>query len=131
MHGLKRQGAKTHLAEAAERFRSLSAPVFAALAGHYSETATPEERSLLLRLGVAKSAAPVKKKPFELTPREWQVARLVGSGSTNRQTAETLFVSERTVEVHLGNIFGKLGVSSRAQLVRWLFENDELSQTPQ
>ena len=41
------------------------------------------------------------------------MARLVAAGMTNRQIAETLVLSERTVATHLDHIFSKLGVSSR------------------
>ena len=50
-----------------------------------------------------------------LTPREAEVQRLVTAGHTNREVAEQLVLSERTVAHHLDNIFfGKIGVSSRA-----------------
>jgi DNA-binding CsgD family transcriptional regulator len=52
-----------------------------------------------------------------LTPRESSVARLVASGRTNREVAAELMVSVKTVEYHLGNIFGKLGIRSRRRLV--------------
>jgi DNA-binding NarL/FixJ family response regulator len=48
-----------------------------------------------------------------ITDRELQVLRLVATGSTNREIAGELAISERTVERHLGNIFAKLGVSNR------------------
>ncbi|WP_242504196.1 helix-turn-helix transcriptional regulator [Promicromonospora panici] len=51
-----------------------------------------------------------------LTERELDVARLVVQGRTNRQVAATLYVSVRTVEVHLGRVFRKLGVRSRTEL---------------
>ena len=51
-----------------------------------------------------------------LTPREQAVARLVAEGLTNREIAERLFVSVKTVEYHLANAFTKLGVRSRAHL---------------
>lgn len=51
-----------------------------------------------------------------LTGRELDVARLVAQGRTNRQVAEQLYVSVRTVEVHLGRVFRKLGVRSRTEL---------------
>jgi DNA-binding NarL/FixJ family response regulator len=49
-----------------------------------------------------------------LTARELQVLGLVAAGETNRAIAADLFVSERTVDRHMSNIFAKLGVSSRA-----------------
>jgi DNA-binding CsgD family transcriptional regulator len=51
-----------------------------------------------------------------LTPAELRVALCVGSGATNRQAADQLFVSVKTVDYHLQNIYPKLGVHSRAQL---------------
>ncbi len=50
----------------------------------------------------------------ELTNRELEVARLVGTGMTNRQIAEQLFLSPRTVEVHLSRILAKLDVQARS-----------------
>jgi DNA-binding CsgD family transcriptional regulator len=49
-----------------------------------------------------------------LTERELEVLRLVAAGETNKAIAADLFVSERTVDRHMSNIFAKLGVSSRA-----------------
>lgn len=51
-----------------------------------------------------------------LTPQESAVAQLVADGMTNRQIATELVVSVKTVEYHLGHVFAKLGVQSRAQL---------------
>jgi DNA-binding CsgD family transcriptional regulator len=51
-----------------------------------------------------------------LTPHEVQVARLVATGATTREVAAQLFLSPRTIEAHLRNIFGKLGITSRRQL---------------
>jgi DNA-binding CsgD family transcriptional regulator/tetratricopeptide (TPR) repeat protein len=124
--------ANVHLNEAATSFRGLSAPFYSAYAAHHAGCASPEETKLLARLGVTTRSKPAtaKRSPTDLTRREWDVARLVGDGASNRQIAEKLYVSERTVEVHLGNIFGKLSLSSRAQLVRWLFENEGPNPTP-
>ncbi|MDQ3987328.1 MAG: LuxR C-terminal-related transcriptional regulator [Actinomycetota bacterium] len=51
-----------------------------------------------------------------LTPAELDVARLVARGLTNPQIGEKLFISKRTVQAHLSNVFAKLGISSRAEL---------------
>ena len=53
-----------------------------------------------------------------LTPQELQVALTVAGGATNREAAAALFLSTKTVEFHLSNTYRKLGVRSRAELVR-------------
>lgn len=51
-----------------------------------------------------------------LTPSERRVADIAAQGPTNREIAQALFVTQRTVEVHLTSVFRKLGISSRSQL---------------
>ncbi len=51
-----------------------------------------------------------------LTPTELVVARLVGSGKSNREVAAELYVSVKAIEFHLSNIFGKLGIRSRREI---------------
>ncbi len=51
-----------------------------------------------------------------LTPSERRVADLAAQGSTNRDIAQTLFITEKTVETHLGHVYDKLGVRSRHSL---------------
>jgi len=58
----------------------------------------------------------------ELTPRQLEIARLIAEDLTNRQIADRLFLSERTVETHITNMLNKLGLNSRVQLSRWLAE---------
>jgi len=53
-----------------------------------------------------------------LTPAELNVVRLVGEGLPNKDIAERLFISPRTVHAHLGHVYAKLGVSSRVQLAQ-------------
>jgi DNA-binding NarL/FixJ family response regulator len=53
-----------------------------------------------------------------LTGRELELARLVVDRKTNRQIAAELFLSQKTVETHLSNIFRKLDISSRVELAR-------------
>jgi DNA-binding NarL/FixJ family response regulator len=54
-----------------------------------------------------------------LTPREVDVVKLIAEAYTNRQIAEILKVSEKTVESHRGNVLGKLGMRDRVELVRY------------
>ena len=64
-----------------------------------------------------------------LTPSEQRVAELAASGSTNRQIAQALFITQRTVEVHLTSIYRKLTINSRAQLAAALAESARTYQT--
>ncbi len=54
---------------------------------------------------------------FGLTERQRQIAELIVKGCTNREAANVLFVTEKTVKFHLTNIFKKVNVASRAQLI--------------
>jgi DNA-binding CsgD family transcriptional regulator len=63
-----------------------------------------------------------------LTGREREVAALIAQGKTNREIAEQLVVSERTVETHVANIMFKLGVQSRRQIRDWAFEKGLVAQ---
>jgi predicted ATPase/DNA-binding CsgD family transcriptional regulator len=71
----------------------------------------------------------------ELTRREREIASLVASGLPNREIADRLFISRRTVDAHVNHIYAKLGISSRVQLTNWERDrrpgsrSDELSPT--
>jgi non-specific serine/threonine protein kinase len=64
--------------------------------------------------------APPAPPQLALTSRELEIAGLVGEGLSNRQIAERLVISKRTVDAHIEHIYGKLGVTSRVQLASWL-----------
>lgn len=79
-------------------------------------------RRILQKLsGMAAVRAEVPE-PQELTKREVEILRLIVQGHTNRQIADALQLSVRTVEYHRANITGKLGLHSRADLVRYASE---------
>jgi len=52
----------------------------------------------------------------QLTPQERQIAVLVAEGASNKEVAAQLYLSPRTVDAHLRNVFAKLGIASRGQL---------------
>jgi DNA-binding CsgD family transcriptional regulator len=105
----RRVDARDHLRAAAEAFEDLKAAPWA-------ERAAQELRA---------SGETARKRDVttiaDLTPQEWQVAQLVQSGLTNREVAAQLFVSPRTVDFHLRNVFTKTGVTSRVELARLSF----------
>jgi two-component system response regulator NreC len=77
------------------------------------------------QLGARVAAEPaVQGLPGGLTEREVEILGLIALGYTNPEIAEKLFLSVRTVETHRANIQGKLGLSSRAELVRYALDHD-------
>ncbi|MBA2487885.1 MAG: response regulator transcription factor, partial [Chloroflexi bacterium] len=96
-----RRAAARDLGEAQRIFQSLGAP-------RWSRRAVEEAG----RLGARRSAG------ASLTPTEREVAELTGHGLTNRQVAERLFISPKTVEANLSRVYSKLGIGSRAELGR-------------
>jgi predicted ATPase/DNA-binding CsgD family transcriptional regulator len=82
-------------------------------------------RVAALRLALGESdqaevAASVGAEGAPLGKRELEVARLVAEGLSNKQIAARLFISDRTVATHVGNILNKLGFNSRAQVASWM-----------
>ncbi|MCB0207801.1 MAG: response regulator transcription factor [Anaerolineae bacterium] len=73
--------------------------------------------------GVAPETEGVERAVDILTPRETEVLRFIAQGYTNKQIAELLSLSVRTVESHRSNLMGKLGMSTRVELVRYAKEN--------
>jgi DNA-binding NarL/FixJ family response regulator len=76
------------------------------------------------RTGLVSTGARPRRRALSgaesLTPSELRVAGLVASGMTNREAAQALFVSEKTIEGHLGRIFRKLEITSRTELAAQL-----------
>jgi DNA-binding NarL/FixJ family response regulator len=72
----------------------------------------------------------LESSPLEaLTEREQVVARMVGSGKTNREVAADLYLSVKAIEYHLDNIFDKLDIRSRREL-RGLVGSADLPLAP-
>ena len=67
--------------------------------------------------------------PDELTAQEIRVAEAVAAGATNREVAASLFLSEKTIEFHLGRVYRKLGIHSRTELAT-LVASGELDRQP-
>jgi ATP/maltotriose-dependent transcriptional regulator MalT len=98
--------ARAALTDAAERFERAGAERLRA-------TAVRELRALGTRIH-----RPTGGDPSALTDREREIAELAAGGRTNREIAEELVLSVKTVEAHMRNIFGKLGISKRIELAR-------------
>jgi two-component system response regulator NreC len=80
-------------------------------------------RALLKEMSSSSSSAPSNSPMETPTPREVDVLRYIAQGYTNRQTAEALSISVRTVESHRANLMDKLHLRSRVELVRYAREN--------
>ena len=98
---------------------------FDALAGH--GFALPLPAALAVARGEAQAWQGARPAPGTavkpLTRREKEIAALVAGGMGNREIAERLFLSKRTVDSHVEHIFAKLGFSSRTQLAGWVLNS--------
>ncbi|MCW2634829.1 MAG: hypothetical protein JWQ99_1196 [Blastococcus sp.] len=77
-----------------------------------------EVDALLSRTRIALAPSPrvsTENRPYGLTDREYEVLALLGTGATNREIARKLFISDRTVGVHVSRVLHKLQVTNRAQ----------------
>jgi DNA-binding CsgD family transcriptional regulator len=106
----QRVRARRHLRDALETFERIGATPWAEQARE--ELAATGER-------VSRRA---DLRSTELTPQERQVSLLVAKGATNKEVATSLFLSPKTIEYHLHNIYRKLGVRSRTELAHSLTE---------
>jgi DNA-binding NarL/FixJ family response regulator len=98
--------ARRHLRAAADLFHTLGTPSWAqrAEAELHATGETARKRSI--------------PALSQLTPQELKIAGLVAEGLTNRDIAAQLFLSPRTIDYHLHKVFSKLGIRSRAELIR-------------
>jgi ATP/maltotriose-dependent transcriptional regulator MalT len=106
----QKRPARVVLEEALAIFERLGAPLW-----------VDKARAELARIGGRRSAA------GQLTEAETRVAKLAAAGRTNREIADALFMSVRTVEGHLSHAYAKLGVRSRTELALFF---DETEQSP-
>lgn len=65
-----------------------------------------------------------------LSHREREVAILVSKGLANKEVADQLFVTEKTVKFHLTNLYKKLAIKSRAQLIVWSMPYVQFEELP-
>ena len=95
--------------------------VFSGIPGSWSlYSAGPEQP--------AAAAEPVRAgATIELSKREREVAQLVARGLSNREIADRLYLSERTIDNHVHHILDKLGFDSRVQVATWLVKNEHLN----
>jgi predicted ATPase/DNA-binding CsgD family transcriptional regulator len=82
--------------------------------------------AVALARGESRAVAAADPKP--LTRREREIAGLVATGLGNREIAQQLFLSKRTVDSHIEHIFGKLDITSRGQLSDWVAAQDSAAQ---
>ena len=101
----RRREAREHLHTARDMLEAMGMDAFAERAGRELRAAGETVRK---RTAAARDE--------ELTAQEAQIARLAREGLSNPEIGSRLFISARTVQYHLGNIFAKLGIASRSQL---------------
>jgi len=104
----RRSDASTELRTAYEIFAAMPAAAFA------------ERAARELRAVGGQGLTRVRDETPRLTPQQTQIAFLASEGRSNQEIAAQLFISPRTVEYHLHNIFNRLGIASRNQLAKSL-----------
>jgi DNA-binding CsgD family transcriptional regulator len=113
----RRVDARTHLHAALESFETLGAAPWA------------EKAARELRSSGGRAMRGPRARSDELTPQQMQIATMVAEGATNKSVANSLFLSPKTIEFHLGHIYRKLAVSNRTQLARSLPISSAVSST--
>lgn len=96
--------ARIHLSAAWQNFATVGAAGWA------------ERAAWELRATGGTTPGPIRHKLDLLTPQEFQVAQAVSTGLSNREVADTLFLSQKTIEFHLSSCYRRLGIRSRSEL---------------
>lgn len=91
----------------------------AIIAAGRGEIILPPELATQALVALARGERELEEPEVSLTEREQEVLNLLAKGQTNKDIAQSLILSVRTVEAHLHNIYGKLGVSSRTEAALW------------
>ena len=104
----RRIDARRHLHDAQRRFEALGAVPWA------------EKAARELRASGGRAARGPRARSNRLTAQQLQIATMVAEGQTNKSIANSLFLSPRTIEFHLHQVYLKLNVSNRTQLARLL-----------
>ena len=112
------QGEKEHLQVAWEEGRTLSLAQAVALVEAFYQ-AIQAARPAAVTASTSSPSLAFSKYPADLTAREMEVLRLVAQGWTNKQIAQQLVISPKTVNRHLESLFRKLGVTSRSAATRF------------
>jgi DNA-binding NarL/FixJ family response regulator len=89
------------------------------------ESSLKQANRLIQHSNSGSEAEPRIQVPFdvELTPTELKVVQFVARGLGNKQIAEQMNVSQRTIESHVSNMLGKTGLHNRTELARWAIES--------
>ncbi len=128
-HAMKRQTDATRaFGEAMRIVEELAATV---PDEHTRGTFLRNAHASLPRAYVQASRRAAKQQFGGLTAREREVVAEIARGRTNREIAESLFVTEKTVELHVTNSLRKLGYRSRAELAGWAVSSGLAASTAQ
>lgn len=89
------------------------------------ESSLKQATRLIHHSGAGGNGEATIQVPFdvELTPTELKVVQFVARGMANREIAEQMNVSQRTIESHVSNMLGKTGLHNRTELARWAIES--------
>lgn len=123
LHEALRAGAAGYVIKRAEEAEIIQA-IHAAHQGNIY--VHPRMTRALLQQPITTEHRRIESPATTLTPRELDVLRLLAKGNTNRQAADLLSLSVRTVENHRANLMAKLGLASRVELVNYAEEHELL-----